>query len=128
MSASVLLAETMGQAAEGSGSSRLPFDGYGNVRIRRVAWSMVEERYPACEASARSVGRVAEGVPPEQATANSGPGQDPGRTSATTFLTWPSVVHVGAVGADIAIRAEDALRDFSSPASRLAGIATTSMR
>jgi len=56
------LAETIGQAAEGSGSSRLPFEGY-----RKVG-----------EANARSVGRVAEGVPPEQATANSGPGQDVG--------------------------------------------------
>ena len=62
---------------------------------------MIEERYSACEASTRSVGRIAEGVPPEQAAANSGPG----RTSATTFLTWPGVVHVGAIGADIAIRA-----------------------
>src|ERR1035437_6236651 len=60
------LAETIGQPAEGSGSSRLPFDGHRNVRIRRATWSMVEERYPACEASARSDGRVAEGVPPEQ--------------------------------------------------------------
>ena len=37
------LAETIGQAAEGSGSSRLPFDGHRNVRILRTAWSMVEE-------------------------------------------------------------------------------------
>ena len=30
------LAETIGRAAEGSGSSRLPFDGYRKMRIRRA--------------------------------------------------------------------------------------------
>ena len=74
----VPLAETIGQAAAGGGSSRLPVRWLSERADSTCCLVDGRGRYPACEASACSVGRVAEGVPPEQATANSGPGQDVG--------------------------------------------------